>query len=62
MKKQVTQQPYRKYTNKEAQQGFVVCLSALRAIAGHIKPERAAIYAADVVKNVESGNFLKPSK
>lgn len=50
----------KKLTPAQIKRGYEVALAALKAVGNSVAPSYAAIYANDVVKNLENGNFLKP--
>lgn len=56
--KKVKPKPVR-LTEKQARRGYEVSLAALKAIATTVAREYAAVYAHNVVVNLENGKFLK---
>lgn len=48
-----------KLTEKQVRKGYEIALAALKAVGNSVSPAFAAEYANDVVKNLESGKFLK---
>lgn len=49
----------KKLTEKQVRKGYEVALAALKAVATNVAPALCPAYAHDVVKNLESGKFLK---
>lgn len=49
----------KKLTVRQVRKGYDVALAALRAIATTIPASQTKVCAADVVKNIDNGNFLK---
>lgn len=49
----------KKLTVKQVRKGYTVALAALKSVATNVTPSMCPAYAAEVVKNLENGRFLK---